>query len=314
MALMCVGVFALGGCGARAFLHLDRRVLWDDLRVVLGGGGNSTVLLHGSDALVIDPKMLGYTQRLRDEVERDLGRRVRRLILTHAHYDHAGGATDFAWAGAVLVHPNTRARLLANDQGPCDREAPPAPRTRDAFRRSEPVIFDPPHGALLPVCALPFVEVTSEVRLWLGGEEVQVMNLGSGHTDGDLVAYFPDRKLLVAGDLVMNGFRPHIDESSGGSLLHLADTLDRLLGLPFEKVVPGHGDLGGRDVVERQRRYLRALEEDVKRAIAAGAPSEDAVVGEVKLREEFEDLPPIPGDPFEKDVRRMYRELHERGD
>lgn len=298
------------GCAAATFLHVDRRVLWDDLRVLLGGGGNSTVLLHGTEALVVDPKMLGYAKGLRDEVEVELGRRVRRILLTHSHFDHAGGANEYPDLGAVLVHPRTRARLLEAEEGLCARLPDSARERRSAFARSEPDLFEGVNARGLPLCALPYVEVTRAFVLWLGGEEVHVMNLGSGHTDGDLVAYLPDRKLLIAGDLVLNGFWPRVDPKAGGNLLTLSRTLDRLAELPFEKIVPGHGEIGGREVLEVQRAYLRALEEDVRSAMAAGW-SEAEAVERIPLRPGFEGLAPVPGETHSEQVRRMYRAVAE---
>lgn len=309
--MLCV---AAVGCSARAFLHLDKRPLWDDLRVILGGGGNSTVFLYGADALVVDPKMLGFADEVRRTVEEDLGRQVKRLLLTHSHFDHAAGATEYGAVGAVLAHPNTRTRLVGVS-GPCGRTGTPA----RAARPGEQTVFEPRRSSPfdgvserggIPACALPIVDVDREMRLWLGAEEFLVLHPGRAHTDGDLIGYFPERRLLVAGDVVLNGYWPRVDPSAGGDLLALGTALDVLLGLPFDKVVPGHGDLGGREVVQTQRAFLRALEEDVRGARAAGL-SEPEATQRVVLRPEFVHLQPLPGETFPQQVRLMYRALVE---
>ena len=281
-ALAVLGLVA--GCGAGTFLYVTPEVLEKDLRVYLGGGGNSLVLLHSGGALLVDPKLVGAPAlRVRHEVQDELGREVQRLLLTHHHADHAGGRGAFRDVGAVLVHPRARARLEGHSWNP--EWVPP-----------------------------PWVEVEREVRLLLGKkeEEVQVLFLGVGHTDGDLVAFFPARRLLVAGDLFLNGYEPLVDVAAGGDLLLLRKTLERLLELPFDRVLPGHGPMGTRAQVQRYRDYLAQMETQVRQALARGV-SEEQAAREVTLPE-YGELKPIPFGPDRSaNVRQMFRAVLEAG-
>jgi glyoxylase-like metal-dependent hydrolase (beta-lactamase superfamily II) len=239
----------LAGCGTSWFLHVSPRSFDARLKLLLGGGGNSTVLLHGrEDALLVDTKFADFSRHLRREVEQDLGRKVRRIVLTHAHFDHAGGVDLFPKVGAVLVHPNARKRLEA-----------------DGIR-------------------VPYIEVEREVRILLDGEEVRVLNAGSGHTDGDLVALLPGRKLLIAGDLINNGFEPYCDPKYGGDILVLSRTLPQLMKLPFEQVVPGHGEVMPREKAQFLSDYLEALEREVRAAREVGM-NEDQTAKTVTLKQ-----------------------------
>jgi cyclase len=271
-AALFLGLAAfLSGCGVQMFLRVDQVQVDDRLRYFLGGGGNSFAFLHDGVAFISDPKLGPGARRFRQDVEVELGRAVQRIFLTHWHGDHANGLSLYD-APVVLVHPNARTRLEA-----------------------------------IGVRA-HWVEVTHEVQLSLGGETVRILAMGSGHTDGDLVALFVSRKLLVAGDLVLDGYEPHVDEKSGGSLLALRDTLDRLLELDFERVLPGHGSPGTRADVQRLRAYLAAVEAAATRALAQGVDDETAV--KVMTVTGFDDLKPVP---FATDramtFRRMVREL-----
>lgn len=277
-AAVVLGLCALlTGCGTSWFLHVSPRSFDARLRLLLGGGSNVAMLLHGrADAFVVDTKFGDFALRLRREVEGDLARKVKRIVLTHAHFDHAGGLKLFPGAAVVLVHPNARKRLEATG------------------------------------VRAPFVEVEGEVRLMLDGDEVRVLGMGSGHTDGDLVAYLPGRKLLIAGDLINQGFEPYADPKFGGDILALCRTLQNLMTLDFEQVLPGHGELVPRAQVQFLADYAAALEAEVRSARAEGL-TEDQVAQKVTL-------PQFPLERFlvvvstrEGNVRAMFQALAREG-
>lgn len=263
----------LAGCATQMFLRVDKRRIDERVLFFLGGGGNSLVLTHGDHAFISDVKLAGMARQLRFEVETELSKSVQRVLLTHSHPDHAAGLSLYPNVGAVIVHPNTRRRLEA--QGT--------------------------HA--------PFVEVEQSIEVLLGGETVRIMYLGAGHTDGDLVALLVSRKILVAGDLLVNGFEPRIDDLAGGDALAFRTTLERLLTLDFTQVLPGHGDVMTRAQVEHVRDYLAAVEAAVRQARQSGKTADDAV-RELRLTG-FDDLQAMPFgfSTREKTIRQMYAAL-----
>lgn len=275
LALLAFGVLA-PGCGLRMFLQLTEIPWAKDVRVFLGAGGNSAALLHGTEALLVDPKFNGGSNTVRHTLETELQHKVQRIVITHSHIDHAGGLDVFPDVGVVIAHPNTRARLVASENN----------RLRDQ--------------------RVSWADVDQEIHLVLEQEDVIIRYLGVGHTDGDLVVLFPKHKLLMTGDLYLKDTEPHVSEQEGGNILALVSNLERMMTLDFETVLPGHGELATRADLARYRDYLVALEKETRAAIAAGKGEDQAA--DTVLADAFPDIQwMFPLEKRSTNVRKMYR-------
>jgi cyclase len=260
------------GCGTSAFLHLTRTKLTPQVRALLGGGANSTYVLHGEDAFLVDVKFGDFARRLRSEIQAERGRDVRRILLTHSHPDHAGGLHLYPDVTGILVHPNTKARLQSK-----------------------------------LTAAAPWREVEREVRLVLGGRPVHALYPGIGHTDGDLIAWLPQERILVTGDVFNTGYEPTVDPAAGGNMRALREALDVLLAIPFETVIPGHGALGTRRDVQATRDYLADLERDVRREISLGKSASEIAKTLGRMRSPYRPIPFLAN--RERSVQLMYQAL-----
>ena len=76
-----------------------------------------------------------------------------------------------------------------------------------AFKEAYPdVVFvsSPASQKVLADNANPPTEVVADKRtLHLGNTEIQILNIGRGHTGGDLVPYLPESKVIFLGELYM---------------------------------------------------------------------------------------------------------------
>jgi glyoxylase-like metal-dependent hydrolase (beta-lactamase superfamily II) len=54
---------------------------------------------------------------------------------------------------------------------------------------------------------------SGKMTLWLGKLEVQLLQLGRGHTKGDTVAWLPQQKILFSGDLVEFDATPYAGDA-----------------------------------------------------------------------------------------------------
>jgi glyoxylase-like metal-dependent hydrolase (beta-lactamase superfamily II) len=108
------------------------------------------------------------------------------------------------------------------------------------------------------------------MTLWLGKLEVQLLQLGRGHTKGDTVVWLPQRRSCFSGDLVEFDATPYAGDA------YFADwpqTLDNLAALKPAKLVPGRGAalLTRGAGAGRPGRYTRAFISDLYSNVKAGA-------------------------------------------
>lgn len=107
----------------------------------------------------------------------------------------------------------------------------------------------------------------------LGKTTVEIVHLGPGHTDADLVVLFPREKILIFGDLVLGDRTiPVVHWRGNGKVANFITILKKLekLAAQYQHLVPGHGFLSGVKEITGQRTYLEKLLKEVKEAKTRG--------------------------------------------
>jgi glyoxylase-like metal-dependent hydrolase (beta-lactamase superfamily II) len=198
------------------------------------------------------------------------GRRIY-LTSTHFHPEHAFGAATFAGEATFLV--NARQAEDLRDKGPGYLQM---------FRGLGEEIARELTDVELPT---PDTVYERAFDLDLGGRVVELRATGRAHSLGDQVIRLPDAEVLFTGDLVETGqfaifpwFPPHDVDVSG---IRWIEVIRRLAADERPRVVvPGHGDLGGPEVLDDVRDYLELLRDETWRR-RDSAMSEPEIVAEV---------------------------------
>jgi glyoxylase-like metal-dependent hydrolase (beta-lactamase superfamily II) len=89
-----------------------------------------------------------------------------------------------------------------------------------------------------PGMTWPTITFTGRMSIWLGKLEVQLIQLGRGHTKGDTVAWLPDEKILFSGDLVEYDATPYAGDAY---FQDWPQTIDAIAALQPRALVPGRG-------------------------------------------------------------------------
>jgi len=213
-------------------------------------GANATVFFGQGAVVVVDPfvaprQAAALGARIADRTPDP----VTHVLLTHHHTDHALGASWFGRRGAdVLAHAEAMRRMLL-EHGDLLAE-----------RRRDPALVPLFEGAELYVPNRP---VRTGVTFEAGGIRFDVFHPGPAHTPGDLCVYATALGVMVSGDLVSSGYHPNLEDAD---VAGWRAALERLRGLPFWTLVPGHGPPGGRERVEDQIAYFEAAARTVREA------------------------------------------------
>jgi glyoxylase-like metal-dependent hydrolase (beta-lactamase superfamily II) len=212
------------------------------MAVLTGAGGNITALPGADGVLLIDSGIV--PPKVAAAVATFTRTPIRHVVNTHWHFDHTDGNGWLAARGArVMAHEKTRERLSRDT------------RVEDwnfTFRRTPPA-------------ALPSIVVRPEQTLQLNGTQVALAYYDPAHTDTDVVAHFTGADVISAGDTWWNGTYPFIDYSTGGSINGIIAAMERTLARASAStlIVPGHGAVGSRVELARDRDMLVAIRDRV---------------------------------------------------
>jgi len=110
---------------------------------------------------------------------------------------------------------------------------------------------------------------TGKMTLWLGKLEVQLLQLGRGHTKGDTVVWLPGERTLFSGDLVEFDATPYAGDAY---FTDWPQTLQNIAALKPLALVPGRGPaLKGESQVQQGLDATRDFVGDLYACVQAGA-------------------------------------------
>jgi len=228
------------------FFQTETQLLDKDLTLVLGGGGNSGILVTDKAVVVIDTKMGSDAEGLFKLAREKAAGKTILVINTHYHGDHVNG--NHFYKGSRIYIGNYDRAFLQKEVDPDD---------------------------------MPTDFVKDSTILDLGNETIMLYDLGQAHTFHDVVVYLKNRKVLFSGDLIFHHINPFLKNESGADVDKWMAALNVLLNkFELKKVVPGHGTIGGKEMVQSMVDYfadMKVAAKDPARASELKAKYKDWV-------------------------------------
>jgi glyoxylase-like metal-dependent hydrolase (beta-lactamase superfamily II) len=212
----------------------EKRVSFDKLSehayAYTAEGDPNTGIVIGDDAvMVIDtqatPLMAqDVIRRIREVTDKP----IKYVLLSHYHAVRVLGASAYKAEGCEQIIASQDTYDLIVERGEQDK-ASEIGRFPRLFRNVETV----PAGLTWPT-----ITFNRKMTLWMGSLEVQILQLGRGHTKGDTVVWLPKDRVLFSGDLVEFDATPYAGDAY---FQDWPQTLDNIAALQPAKLVPGRG-------------------------------------------------------------------------
>jgi glyoxylase-like metal-dependent hydrolase (beta-lactamase superfamily II) len=213
---------------------------------------NSLVVeMSDSDLVMVDtPYTPEATQTLLDWLETRFGPRQITAINTHFHVDRLGGNSALIAAGIPVYGSDRTAQLLA-ERGKGMRAL-----MLSWLVGNENKPFYDVHRQIPYVPPDHLFELNTGLDLQWEHESVQVVFPGAAHSPDNVVVYFPARKLLFGGCMILTG--DQIGNLSDADLVSWPDAVDRIASFDVEVVIPSHGEQFDPALIEHTRRVVAA--------------------------------------------------------
>lgn len=243
---------------------------------------NIGIVLGDEAALVVDTGMgPANGKKVLDAAKRVAGKRRMILTLTHFHPEHGFGAQAFKGAATILYNASQRDELKAKGEAYLGMFRGFGPGVAAALEGTTLVMPDEVYDG-------------SSKELDLGGRKVELRNWGLAHTRGDQIVWLPAERILFTGDLaeerifpIFPWFPPNDADLDAARWAKILTELD---GWQPKIVVPGHGSVGGAEILRAVRDYMLDLGKRVAAERKSGNDA-DKIIAELapKIRAEHPD-------------------------
>jgi glyoxylase-like metal-dependent hydrolase (beta-lactamase superfamily II) len=232
--------------------------LKDNLYVLKGGGGNTSVFVTGTGVTVVDTKNPGWGAPVLEKIKTLTDKPVTTIINTHPHGDHVSGNVEFPATVDIVVQANTAENMkkMIPNSTAADQAVPAQ------------TIFQQNGGK-----GLAKRTFKDKMTIGKGADEVDLFYFGRGHTNGDAWVLFPSLRVLHAADIFSGKNIPLLDANNGGSAVEIGNSLDKAyntLNGKYDTIVTGHANEMTPADLKEYAQFNRDFVADVKAAIGAG--------------------------------------------
>ncbi|HZE99944.1 MAG TPA: MBL fold metallo-hydrolase, partial [Planctomycetota bacterium] len=256
LSLLIGGVYAMAGSQAgknptEQPLKIADGV-WFERHNDIGKFGSNISWIEFRDyVVVIDTSFpLGAEEAIRNIKATTNGKPIRYAIVTHYHGDHTLGAGAFAKEGTTIVaHENARKEFLA--------------RNVEGYLKTAE--RDPVYARYKPTA--PQLTFTDKFIIDDGSRRAEVYYFGQAHTTGCIFIFLPKERIVFTGDACVNGPFNYMGDSDTASWI---DVLSQVQTLDPDTVVPAHGAVAKRELLQTQKQYFLELRARVAAMVQEG--------------------------------------------
>jgi glyoxylase-like metal-dependent hydrolase (beta-lactamase superfamily II) len=223
------------------------------------GDPNSAIIVGDDGCLVFDAQSTpAMANKVIERVCAVTDKPIKYVVLSHYHAVRVLGASAYKAQG-IVASAETHRLIEERGQQDWDSEYGRFPRL---FQDAQSI----------PGLTWPTLTFEGEMSIYLGKREVRLMQLGAGHTSGDIVAWVPDAEVMFSGDLIEYHSACYCGDA------HLREwpaTLNEIRAFNPKAIAPGRGDAlkglsTGRDAIAMTRDFVTSLYGAAESSVAKG--------------------------------------------
>jgi len=253
-------------------VQIDTVKVRDDVYMLVGAGGNTTVFTGPEGILVVDTQFAPLSIKLLAAIRAISDGPIRYIVSTHLHGDHIGGNEAISKAGRFRAGGN-----VVGDLGAAATATAKIIAHENVLTR---LSAEPGAGqTAVPFAAWPTETYITRKREFLFNDEaVQIIHEPKAHTDGDSMVFFRKSDVLATGDLFTTTMYPFIDVANGGTIDGYIDALNAIMDITVASnvneggtmVIPGHGRLADEQDVTEYRNMATIVRDRIKEYVKRG--------------------------------------------
>jgi glyoxylase-like metal-dependent hydrolase (beta-lactamase superfamily II) len=242
---------------------------------------NSGLINRGGGVVIDTQSDLHHARRMIELFGKVWPGMPKRVINTHEDADHVWGNQLFE--GAEIIAHRAAAERMKHVADP--KETQQLLKAASGFLSS--LLLKVLHPGALAIArqllqdynfdgiklALPTTVFDERHVLNLDGTEVQLIFVGPCHQAGDTIVHLPKERVVFAGDVL---FRLCTPMGWTGTYEKWLKTLDLIIWLDPEVIVPGHGPVCGIEGAMDMKAYLEFVREESKRCFGQGLTALEA--------------------------------------
>ena len=219
-------------------------------------GVNVGFVVTGEGVILVDTPMIpAEARRWREVIAQVTDQEIAYVINTDYRRERILGNQFFS--APVVAHELAWERMKDYDE---------------AFRQQVIASFrdEPEVAAELTALRIvaPQVTFTDRMTIYRGGKTIQLIHIG-GPTPATSLVYIPEEGVLFAGDVVVNGMHPFMEEADSKQWLRALNYVRRPW-IRAEIIVPGRGEVCGKEDTYKLSEYIRHLRSRVRSLYRAG--------------------------------------------
>lgn len=232
-------------------------------------GCNPAFVVTSDGVVVIDTPQLPTRAVAMYELAKSHGP-IRYIINTEHHIDHIFGNYYFDDVEHIISHRATFDNFMT-----VYPQINPYEYAKEAIPTDDPEgakIF-PDHDTYFSKPNKPDIIIEGDMEFKVGDHTFQIL-CTPGHTPGQLAVVVPEERMMFVGDTLFNGVQTWLYTSNLTQWLH---SLDRLLEVDVDWVIPGHGPVCTKQEIYVQRAFILEWITQIAVAVAKGWSKEECL-------------------------------------